>query len=130
MSEEEKNILLLDEEDSPILTEKECEEFKPVLKDFISSYAENRDKPVEEWLSVKMQEQLPERKLEEVQNMAKEIIETLQVNERNQESLSQAVSNGRSKESWFASSVQKTTSAMSAQEASKYLQNLDMALEQ
>ncbi len=130
MSEEEKNILLLDEEDSPILTEKECEEFKPVLKDFISNYAENRDKPVEEWLSVKMQEQLPERKLEEVQNMAKEIIETLQVNERNQESLSQAVSNGRSKESWFASSVQKTTSAMSAQEASKYLQNLDMALEQ
>jgi hypothetical protein len=43
--------------------------------------------------------------------------------------LSKAVEQGRSKESWFASEVKSATSAMSTQEASKYLSNLDTALQ-
>ena len=125
MDEEQDLILLIDEEDAPIITEQECEELKPILKDFIDSYVENKERKVEEWLPEKMKEQLPDRKSEEVQEMAEEIIETLHVNEEKLESLQKAVNNGRSKESWFASEVQRATSAMSAHEAAKYLAGLD-----
>lgn len=129
MDEKKTDTLLLGEEYGPILIEEECAEFNPVLTEFINCYAENRDKQVKEWLDQKLQEQLPDRTSEEITEMTKEIIETLETNEANQASLSGAVSNGRSKESWFASTIQKATSAMSAQEASKYLTGLDNALQ-
>ncbi len=128
MDNEINEVLLLDEEDAPIIVEQECEEFKPILKGFVECYIENKDKPVKEWLTQKMQDQLPERKFEEVQAMAEEIIVSLRTTEKKQASLMKAINNGRSKESWFASEAQKATSIMSAQEAIKYLEDLDSAL--
>ncbi len=52
--------LLLDDVDSPIIMQDECAELKPILQDFVQAYTENSDKPVSEWLSVKLQEHLPE----------------------------------------------------------------------
>lgn len=89
----------------------------------------NKDKPVEEWLSKQMQEQLPDRNTEEIIELTNEIITMLKVDEENQLSLSEAISNGRSKESWFASTTHKAVSAMSVQEAAKYLETLDNALQ-
>lgn len=129
MDEKIADILLLDEEQGPILIEEECEELKPILTEFIDCYAKNKEKPIEEWLSQKLQEQLPERNPEEISEITKEIVETLETNETNQSSLAEAIANGRSKESWFASTTQKAVSAMSAQEASKYLNGLDNALQ-
>lgn len=128
MEEKEMGVLLLDEEHAPILIKDECKELKPILTEFVECYAANRDKPVEEWLSMKMQEQLPDRQPEEIIGFVNEIITTLKVDEENQASLSKAVSDGRSKESWFASTANKAVSAMSAQEAAKYLTSLDDAL--
>lgn len=124
----ENDILLLDEEFFPVLTESECEDMKPIMKDFIEYYAENKERPVNEWLGKKMQEQLPEKTSEEIGVMVQEIITTIEINEANQKSLERATANGQSKESWFASEMKKATSAMSAQEASNYLQGLDSAL--
>lgn len=129
MDENETNVLILDEEHRPILIEDECRELKPILTAFVECYAANRDKPVEAWLGKKMQEQLPDRKPEEIAELTKEIITALKTNEEHQASLAKAVSNGRSKESWFASTAQKAASAMSAHEASKYLESLDGALQ-
>lgn len=129
MDEEKINILLLDEEDGPILIEEECAELRPILKEFVEYYAANKDKPVEDWLSKKLQEQLPEKEPKEIMGLTNEIITTLRVDERNQKSLSEAVSNGRSKESWFASSTQSAVSGMSTQNAAKYLADLDRALQ-
>jgi len=128
MDNEIKEVLLLDEEDAPIIVEQECEEFKLILKGFVEYYTENKEKPVEEWLTQKMQEQLPDRKPEEVQAMAKEIIISVKTTEEKQASLTKATNNGRSRESWFATETQKAISAMSAKEASKYLEELDTAL--
>lgn len=128
MENENSDVLLLDEEFAPILVEGECETVKPIIREFMECYAENKDKPVEEWLSQKMQEQLPDRKPEEILAMTNEIITTLEVDEANKISLVKAIENGRSKESWFASETQKATSAMSAQETAKYLAVLDDAL--
>ena len=129
MNEKEIEVLLLDEEHKPILIEDECRDLQPILTEFVKCYAAYKDKPVEEWLSQKMQEQFPDRKSEEIAELTDEIITTLKVDEENQISLNKAISNGRSKESWFASTVQEAVSAMSVQEAASYLTNLDNALQ-
>ena len=58
MSEKYDSILLLNEEDSPIIVESECEELKPIFKDFIGSWVDSKDQPTEVWLSAKLQEYL------------------------------------------------------------------------
>ena len=101
MENENSDVLLLDEEFAPILVEEECEAVKPIMREFMECYAENKDKPVEEWLSQKMQEQLPDRKPEEIQAITNEIITTIEVDEANKISLAKAIENGRSKESSY-----------------------------
>lgn len=128
MEKEVDTLLLIDEEDAPIIIEEECAAVKPIIKNFVECYAANKDKPVNEWLGKKLQESLPEKSFEEIQKITDEIITTIQLDEDNKASLAEAVANGRSKESWFASETQKATSAMSAQQASSYLTNLDTAI--
>lgn len=129
MENENSDVLLLDEEFASTLVEEECDAVKPLMREFMECYAENKDKPVEEWLSQKIQEQLPNRKPEEIQAMTNEIITTIEVDEAYKISLSKAIENGRSKESWFASETLKVTSAMSVQETARYLTGLDNALQ-
>lgn len=129
MENENSDVLLLDEEFAPIIVEEECEAVKPLMREFMDYYAENKDKPVQEWLSQKMQEQLPDRKPGEIQAMTNEIITTIEVDTANKISLAKAIENGRSKESWFASETLKVTSAMSVQETASYLTGLDNALQ-
>lgn len=127
MEEQEKDILLIDEVYTPI-TEKELENLQPMVEDFVESYELNQDRPVEEWLSEKLQTELPERTQEEVQTMAKEIVESIRTFEANKKSLSETIATGRSKESWFASKVKEATSRMSVEQTVQYLQNLDNAV--
>jgi len=129
MENENRSVLLLDQEVSPIIIEEECRAFQPIIRDFVECYAENKDKPVEEWLSQKMQESLPEKSTEDIQMMTKEIISTIEKNEANKVSLAKAIENGQSKESWFASETQKATSTMSTQKTVQYLDGLDSALQ-
>jgi len=128
MYKEVDTLLLIDEEDAPIIIEEECEAVKQIIKDFVECYATNKDKPVNEWLGQKLQENLSEKSQEEIQRITEEIITTIQVDEKNKSSLAEAVANGRSRESWFASETEKATSAMSAQITSNYLLNLDIAI--
>lgn len=129
MSEKYDGVLLLDEEDLPILVESECKELKPLFKDFIGSWIDNKDQPTEVWLSAKLEEYLPEKPADEIKAISNEIIESVETAVKAKASLDAATNCGRSKESWFASQVQKATSGMSAQEASQYLTDLDSALQ-
>ena len=127
MEEQEKDILLIDDVYTPI-TEKELENLQPMVEDFVESYELNQDRPVEEWLSEKLQTELPDKTQEEVQNMAKEIVESVRTFESTKESLSETLATSRSKESWFAEQVKKATSRMSVEQTVQYLQNLDNAV--
>ena len=129
MSEKYDSILLLNEEDSPIIVESECEELKPIFKDFIGSWVDSKDQPTEVWLSAKLQEYLPEKPADEIKAISNEIIESIETAVKAKASLDAAISCGRSKESWFASQVQKATSGMSGQQASQYLADLDATLQ-
>ncbi|WP_130861913.1 hypothetical protein [Bacilliculturomica massiliensis] len=128
MDEKYEHLLLLEEEDYPILIEDECAELKPVIADFMHSWILHRDEPAELWLSEKLQEYLPEKERSEICDITEEIISALKRDEEYQTSLSAAVRDGRSKESWFASQVAQATSAMSVQESAKYLADLDATI--
>ncbi|MDE6950348.1 MAG: hypothetical protein K2P64_05455 [Lachnospiraceae bacterium] len=112
-----------------VVSEEEARGVSNIQREFLESYATSKDKmPVEEWLPQELQKQLPERTSDEIQEMSTEIIASLKVTEEMKASQQKAIASGRSKESWFASTVLQSTSQMSAQESAKYLQSLDDAV--
>lgn len=112
-----------------IISEKEADEVSNLQREFLESYAESKDTmTVEEWLPQELKKHLPKRKKAEIQAMSVEIIESLKVTEAMKKSQQEAIANGRSKESWLASTVMHSTSQMSAQESAKYLNGLDEAV--
>ena len=114
-----------------IISEEEAQKVYSLQKEFLASYARTKDTmTVEEWLPSEMQKQLPEKSSEEIEAISNEIIDNLRITEKKKESLQEAIASGRSKESWFASSIQESTSYLSAQESAKYLQGLDDAVKQ
>lgn len=127
MEEKEKDYLLIDEVYAPV-TEDDFENLQPIVEDFVESYEQNQDRPVEDWLSEKLHAELPDKTQEEVQNMAKEIVESVRTFESTKESLSETLATGRSKESWFAEQVKTATSRMSVEQTVQYLQSLDNAV--
>lgn len=127
MEQQEKEYLLIDEVYTPV-TEEDYENLKPIVEDFVESYEQNQNRPVEEWLSEKLQTELPDKTQEEVQVMAKEIVESVRTFESTKESLSETVATGRSKESWLAEQVKTATSRMSVEQTVQYLQSLDNAV--
>lgn len=112
-----------------VFSAEECEKIKPVITDFVDSYAAHTDIPVREWLIAKMKNELPERGEKEIEPMVDEIIDTLKLAEEKQKSLEEAVKNGRQKDSWFASEVEKATSAMTVQETVKFMNELGTAID-
>lgn len=131
MSEQNNNeFLLIDDSFMPLLTENDAEIFKSLQKKFMESYIIHKDNmTVEEWLPMELQVNLPDKTDNEIGKISSEIITTIKLNEEKKYSLGQAINNGRSKESWFASETKKATEHMSAQQTAKYLQNLDNALD-
>ena len=129
MKENVDELLLLDEQDAPIILEEECKELKPLVTEFMQAYVENKDVPTEIWLEKKLQEKLPEKSVNEIAEITKEIVETIAENEKNKKSLEAAIKDGRSKESWFASTLKGGISGMSTHASVEYLSNLDVCLQ-
>lgn len=128
MQQDNRYILLIDEKFRSTVPEEEFQQLKPILIDFIKTAAKNQDKPIETWLIPKMQEQLPEKTPEEIQQITEELLSAIKITEEKQASLTAAVANGRSKESWFASEIRQYASHMSTQASMEYVKSLDQAL--
>ena len=124
---EEKEYLLVDEIYTPV-TEEDLKNLNPIVEDFVDSYEKNQERPIEEWLSEKLQSELPEKSADEVRAMANEIEESVRAFENKKESLNETLASGRVKESWFAIEVKIATSRMSVEQAVQYLQGLDNAV--
>lgn len=125
----EKNILIINEERNLTSHEAEFNKSKDIVKDFLETSSANKDKKVEEWLNTKLSEYLPDKNEDEINDITNKITSTLETAEKKSRSLDEALANGRSKEHWLASELKTSTSAMSSQEAAKYLSNLDKAVE-
>ena len=123
-------VLAIDEDYSLALVENDCKAVKPIIDEFLYFYVNNGKKPVQEWLTVKLMEQLPEKGEEYVRLIVDEIIVTISINEKKRSSLEKAINNGRSKEHWFAEEFKKATSGIATKKAAMYLSGLDSALQQ
>lgn len=112
-----------------VLSEEEAKGVSKIQREFLESYIASKDKmPAEEWLPQELKKQLPEKTSEEIEEMSTEIITSLKVTEEMKVSQQKAIAAGRSKDSWFASTILQSTSQMSAQESARYLQSLDDAV--
>ncbi|MEG2985531.1 MAG: hypothetical protein RR835_12580 [Peptostreptococcaceae bacterium] len=110
-------------------SEEDIAEIKDLQYKFIQSYISNKDKmSVEDWLNQELKLNLPDTNENEIKVISNDIIKTIKINEKNKESLREAVSNGRSKESWLASQIKKSTSNMAMGETAQYLHTLDEAI--
>lgn len=122
-------ILEIDESYKSAISFEEAVELKPIQKKFMESYLENKDKELlEEWLYKELKLNLPEKPEQELQLVSKEIIDTIKSDEEKLESLEAEMERGRSKESWFAQELKKSSSHMSARESAEYLEALDDAV--
>ena len=112
-----------------ILSEKEAKDFSKIQRDFLESYAIAKDiMSIGEWLFKEFQKYFPQKNKEEIQEMSSEIMDSLKITEGMKVSQEKAINSGRSKESWLASTLLRSTSHMSTQENMKYLQELDTAI--
>lgn len=112
-----------------VLSEEEGKGVSKIQREFLESYVASKDKMlVEEWLPQELLKQLPGKTYEEIEEMSTEIISSLKVTEDMKVSQQKAIAAGRSKDSWFASTILQSTSQMSAQESARYLQSLDDAV--
>lgn len=109
-----------------ILSEDSAEEVYYFQRTFLEGYASSMNSmTVDEWLPQELRKHLTNMSFEEIIQISSEIIDSLKAAEKMKESQKKAISSGRSKESWFASSLLQSISQMSAQESAKYLQSLD-----
>ena len=122
-------VLLIDDAYENPLCVNEGQEIKPILKKFMESYAKKTDDvSLEDWLSLELKENLPEKDEAETRKISTEIITTLNTCDDKLRSLESAAASGRSKESWFAKDVAAATSHMSTQQSAEYMHALDAAL--
>lgn len=125
----ETEELLVDEIFQPAIDDENAPEVQKILKDFISSYVAHKDDmALKDWLGMELREHLPEATPEEIETFREDILKTIEVDEKERESLSHAASMGRSNESWLARELKRTTSHMTAQYTADYLQKIDQTL--
>ena len=109
----EKDTLIIDTEYQQVLSEYDAKELKKLQQRFIESYIDNKDKmELNQWLTIELKNNMPEKSELEIQEISKDIIDTIKINEEKQRSLEKAIENGRSKESWFAANLKQSTSNM------------------
>lgn len=130
---EPEDIVEIPAENEPAPENDWQQETEALQKQFVESYVEHCEgeekMPVEEWLPMEMQKNLPERSAEEIQEMSKELIESLQTTEDKKADLKKAHSQGRSTESWLEKDLKNSLAYLSEQETIKYMQSLDNTLQ-
>lgn len=108
------------------LSESEGKELLKLQQRFIKSYTKYKDSmSLNEWLNLEIGNNLPHKSKDEIDNISKNIIHTIDINEENKKSLKDAIKDGRSKESWFASKLKESLSYMNIKDFGQYLQELD-----
>lgn len=99
-----------------------------LVVEFEKGFSRHQDDGTNSWLTTLIKNHLPEKDPAEIEKIVSEIADAVKVAEEKKSALNAALRQGRSKENWFASEMEKVTSAMSVQEAAKYFSEVDSAL--
>ena len=124
----EENILLIDEKYMDTISASDEQEFQDLATDFLDCYQQNKDKPYSVWLPQILQEKLPEKSADEINEISDDIISNVEIFEAKHNSLNESIQTGQSKEGWFVNDIRKATSAYSLNETASYLSKLDSAM--
>lgn len=112
----------------PILTQNEVENLKVVMEDFLTAYAKNNEKLVNEWLPGKIQEVLPEYTSEQINIISNELAESIKTLDENALNLKEAKKAGMTREAWIKKKVVEATSEMPEEDAKEFLKDLNNTL--
>lgn len=107
------------------LSKKEEEALREILTRFITSYLENKDKMIlNEWLVMKLKEELPNFDSQELEKFSEELIQSLKDIESSRQNLESANQRGISTNTWFKQQIKNTNLA------EKDLQELEKVLDE
>ena len=113
-----------------ILSESEKQSIYDLQKSFILSYVHNNENlSIDEWLQNEFKKNMLEMDEDEIASNSSEIIDTIEIIEKEKNNLDESIKIGRDKESWLASRLEEHTSHLSTQEAAKYLKEIDDVVE-
>ncbi|WP_104696102.1 hypothetical protein [Helicobacter salomonis] len=107
----------------PTFTPEQAHAFSAILGRFLEAQEKDGMAGIEAQLAI----ELPESNAKAIRE---EIEAEVKIYEAKKQSLEKALENGRTKEQWFASEINKATANMAAQEVVPYLNNLDQAIKQ
>lgn len=99
-----------------------------LVVEFEKGFSQHKNDGSNSWLANLIKDHLPEKNQVEIESIVSGISDAIKVAEEKKSDLKVALGQGRSKENWFASEMEKATSAMSVQDAAKYIENVDSAL--
>ena len=98
---------------------------KLLLGEYVESYAQSKGKvQFDMWLAQELQVHMPDKSSEEAAAIAREIISALIIQQEKAKSLASAISQGKSKEKWFADEMKALTSDLSESEKEECMANL------
>lgn len=133
MSEERLNEEMVNEEVHEMsideLSEEEVKELRAILERFIKKYKENPDRETTEWLREQLQEELPDRSADEIEEMATEIVESVKEYDEDLQDLNENCKKGVTKTSWFAEKVQDSAKGIAVNQFGNSLCQIDKELE-
>ncbi len=112
------------------LSPEEAKATTKIIRGFMETYAASSGKQVSEWLPEELAKQLPGHSEEDIRRITREIISSLEITEEKKNEQGRAIQAGRDKESWLRSSLEQSTSHMTAEKSTAYLQELDTAIKQ
>lgn len=108
------------------LTEQEAKTVKELFQKYFKSYKEKDDSVSDkEWLEWLFQTELPQMTAEKAKQEAGEIVETIEVFDKNLQSVNDAAQKGISKERWLADRLQEISVGMAVNEYGRMLQSMN-----
>ncbi|MGG3907193.1 hypothetical protein [Geobacillus stearothermophilus] len=107
----------------------EALELIELIQGTIESYSKKEKSLTDDaWIKNELRNNILEIDEKEIEVFSKEVLETIELNNRNIESINRAIENGVSKEAWFQQKVQEASAGMSVNQVGQYLQNIDNAI--
>ena len=112
------------------LTEKEIKEVQKIFHRFLKKYEENPEADTKKWLFEQLKEELPEKKEEELEPIAEEIVTAIEEYQKDLDDLNKSCRKGITKESWLAEKLQDGAKGVAVNEFGEYLREIDRNMTQ
>lgn len=123
---EEKNV---QQTATEVFTVEEAQQLKPIMEQFMTAYAQNHDKEIDQWLPQALQSAL-DISLEEAQTMSAQIVATIEYDQELLQNLTESKSRGVTREAWVSKVVLEDVQDLPVEEQQQRLAEVYKGLEE